>query len=111
MGLNQDKHVEAEIASNRRSVTLTVLRQAHPAWFDRKTCRLFGDVNYRVLVGKVTKTPYLVRLTAQWSDMFGGSKRYRYRLNPIRREDLKILPLVEKEFDELEDVREWLMEH
>ena len=89
-------------------ITIAALRAAHPNFFERKTCRLFGDVSYRILTHR-DGTKYLVRYTAQWSDMFGSPKRYRYRLNPIGvAPDYKILPLIDQEFSNLDEVKDWL---
>lgn len=92
-------------------VTMSELRAAHPKFFDRKTCRMFGDVSYKILTHKVYGQKYLVRLTAQWSDMFGGPKSYCYRLNPIGPgPEFKILPLIDKQFRDLDEVKDWLKE-
>ncbi len=87
--------------------TLTDLRAAQPEWFSRKNKRFFGDVSYKVLHGKVSRKPYLVRSTYQWSDMFGQPKTLRYRVNTIK-DDLHIGPLLDRQFSDLEDVKDWL---
>ena len=87
--------------------TLAEVRAAQPEWFSRKNRRYFGDVSYKVLHGKVSRKPYLVRATYQWSDMFGQPRILRYRVNPIK-DDLDIGLLVDQQFRDLEQVKEWL---
>lgn len=87
--------------------TISEVRAAQPGWFTRSNKRFFGDVSYKVLHGKVSGKPFLIRLTAQWSDMFGQPKTYRYRVNPLK-EDLTIAPLLDVEFRDLDDVKDWL---
>lgn len=86
--------------------TLTAVRQAQPDWFSRGNKRFFGDVNYRVLYSR-NSGPYLIRLTAQWSDMFGQPKTYRYRINKLN-EDLTIGGLLDVEFHDLRLVKSYL---
>lgn len=91
------------------SVTLTDIRAVQPEWFSRKNKRFFGDVGYKLLHGKSSKQPFLVRSTYAWSDMFGQPKRLTYRINAIE-PDLTIGSLVEngKEFRDMFQVKEWL---
>jgi hypothetical protein len=87
-------------------VTMTELRAANPNWFSRENQRFFEDrqykaVNYR---GKV----YLAQETTQWSgSMGGGPKRYRWVLHPVEA-GLKVGPAVEKDFDDLNEIRDWV---
>jgi hypothetical protein len=87
--------------------TLSDVRAAQPEWFSRKNKRFFGDVSYKLLHGKESHKPYLVRATYQWSDMFGQPKTLRYRVNEIR-EDLTIGSLLDQNFRDLDDVKDWL---
>ena len=87
--------------------TMSDVRAANPNWFSRDNKRFFNDVSYKVLHGKRSRKPYLVRATYQWSDMFGGQKTLRYRLNPIK-DDLSIGMLLDKQFRDLDDVKDWL---
>jgi len=89
-------------------VTLADVKYAQPGWFSRGNKRMFGDVNYRLLTSKYTKQKYLVRLTSQWSDMFGRPKSYIYRINPINMETLEIEPLNDKQFKSLDSVKDYL---
>ena len=89
--------------------TLAEVKSAQPDWFSRDNRRFFNDVGYRILHGKVSRRPFLVRSTYMWSDMFGSPKRLCYRVNPLA-DDLKIKPLVDTQFRDLEEVREWLKE-
>ena len=69
--------------------------------------RFFHDVSYKILHGKVSHKPYLVRSTYQWSDMFGQPKRLCYRINRIK-DDLTIGPLLDRQFRDMDDVKDWL---
>ncbi len=91
-------------------MTMTDLKHANKGWFSRKNKQFFGDISYRVLQGKATKTFYLVRSTYQWSDMFGGPKVIAWWLNPVTPE-LKIATLIDQTFPSLESVKEWLKTH
>jgi len=91
--------------------TLRQVKQAQPEWFSRDNKRFFGDVSYRVLHSKATGDPYLVRKTSAFTDMFGQSKRYHYRINPLDSSTLKIQPLIDSEFGDLWAVKRWLKEH
>lgn len=89
------------------TTTLADVKAAQPEWFSRKNKRFFGDVGYKVLHGKVSGKPFLVRSTYAWSDMFGQPKRLTWRVNPLD-EKLDIRPLVDEQFRSLDDVKEWL---
>jgi len=86
--------------------TLSDVKQANDGWFSLKNKRFFNDIDYRVLHGKDGE-PYLVRSTYQWSDMFGGAKTVYWRINPLSSE-LKIMPLVNTQFNSLDSVKDWL---
>jgi len=88
------------------SVTIQEVRAAQPEWFSRKNMRFFGDVSYKVLHSSSHK-PYLVRLTAMWSDMFGQPKTYRYRVNEID-SGAKIGKLLDQQFRDIEAVKRYL---
>jgi hypothetical protein len=90
--------------------TLSDVRAVQREWFSRKNKRFFGDISYKVLHGKATKRPYLVRSTFMWSDMFGQPKQVRWRVNELK-EDLRIGPLVDDIFRDYDDVKEWLATH
>ena len=95
-------------------MTLTQLRQNQPEWFSRKNKRFFGDVSYRLLHGKATGEPYLVRATYAWSDMFGRERRLHYRVNRITGETIeerRVGPLVDTVFTDLSEVKRWLGVH
>jgi|HubBroStandDraft_6_1064221.scaffolds.fasta_scaffold318732_4 hypothetical protein len=87
--------------------TLSEVRAVQPHWFSRKNKRFFNDVSYKVLHGKVSHRPYLVRATYQWSDMFDQPKTLRYRINTLK-DDLSIGPLLNQQFRDLDHVKEWL---
>ena len=89
------------------TMTLTDIRTMQPDWFSRKNKRFFGDCSYKLLHGKVSKKPFLVRATYAWSDMFGSPKRLHYRVNTIK-DDLHIGNLVEQSFSDMDDVKDWL---
>jgi hypothetical protein len=98
-------------------VTLSDVKAAQPEWFSRSNKKFFGDLGYRVLHGKKTHKPYLVRETCAWTDMGGGPKRCHVVINPIGA-DLDIKPLVRAEgaslhtmFHDLTDAKDWLAEH
>ena len=88
------------------ALTITALRQANQRWFSRDNKQFFGDLEYRVLHGK-SKTPYLVRRTYAWSDMFDGIRKSHWRINPIG-VDLSILGLNDEIFLSLDDVKQEL---
>jgi len=88
------------------TLTITELRQAHPSYFSRVNIKLFGDKEYRILHSK-DGNPYLVRLTQQWSDMFGHPPVECYRVNPIG-PNLKIEEVIKEQFETLQDVKDWL---
>lgn len=95
-------------------MTLAQLRQNQPEWFSRKNKRFFGDVSYKLLHGKTSGEPFLIRSTYAWTDMFGSPKRLHYRVNRITGESIearRIGPLVDKSFFDLDEVKDWLREN
>lgn len=91
--------------------TLAQVKSANANWFAPGQKKFFGDVSYRVLHGKTTKKPYLVRSTNAWTDMFGQQKKLHWRVNPIHPDSLKIECLTDDVFDTIDDVKEWLKEN
>lgn len=90
----------------RTMVTLQQVKAVQPNWFSPENKRFFGDVSYRVLQGGDGK-PYLVRATYQWFDMFRQPKTLWYRVNTIN-PDLTIGSLVNKQFKDINEVKDWL---
>ena len=91
-------------------MTLSQLKANQPEWFSRKNKRFFGDISYRVLHGKVSGEPFLVRSTYAWSDMFGQPKTVSWRINHITGEaiaDRKIGDLVDEIFKTLSHAKQW----
>lgn len=87
--------------------TLRQVKEAQPDWFSRKNKKFFNDIDYRVLHGKTSGEPYLVRATYAWSDMFGQKPRRHYRVNMLH-DDLTIGPLFDTEYSDLWAVKRWL---
>lgn len=97
-------------------VTLSEVKAVQPQWFSRGNKRFFGDLGYRVLQGKNTGRPYLVRSTCAWSDMLGKPKTCHFAINPLS-EDLHIQPLVKGDnglhlqFSSIAEVHKWMRRH
>jgi len=91
------------------SVTVARVRHYNPQWFSKGNKRFFGDSWYRVRKARSGKY-YLLRSTSQWSDMFGGTKKYVYKLNGLT-PMLKIESLVDETFGSIEQVNAWLKQH
>jgi len=87
--------------------TLRDVKEANSGWFSLANKRFFNDVAYRVLHGKISKKPYLVRSTYAWSDMFGQEKKLHYRINIIK-DDLEIGSLTDDMFSSNQNVKDWL---
>ena len=87
--------------------TLREVRDVQPGWFSRENKRFFNDVSYRVLHGKVSGKPFLVRSTYGWSDMFGQKPRLHWRINQLEI-DLSIGDMFDEEFRTIEDVKFFL---
>lgn len=88
------------------TLTISELRQAHKLWFSRENIRFSGDLGYRILHSKAG-TPYLVRRTYGFSDMFTGVRTAHYRLNRIG-PGLQFVQLEEEVFPTLQAVKAWL---
>ena len=91
----------------KTAVTLSDVKEAQPHWFTPENKRFFNDVSYKVLTGKTSHKPFLVRATYAWTDMFGSPKRLHYRVNPLD-DTLKIQALIDQTFSDLEEVKDWL---
>jgi hypothetical protein len=89
-------------------VTLSALKEAHSTWFSPENKRFFNDVEYRVLHGKTSHKPFLVRSTYAFTNMFGKEPKLHWRINPIEPDTLKIMPLIDDQFETLEEVKDWL---
>ena len=89
-------------------VTLADVKRANPIWFGAGNKRVFGDVSYKVLHGKATGRPFLVRATNAWTDMFGQPKKLHYRINPINPTTLKIEMLYDDVFQSMADAKAFL---
>ena len=87
--------------------TLAEVKARQPEWFSRKNKKFFGDISYRILHGKVSKKPFLVRSTYGWSDMFGRPRTISWRVNKLE-VDLEIGDMVDQSFMGLELVRHFL---
>ena len=87
---------------------LRKIREAQPDWFSRGNKRFFNDVEYKGYYGKATGKAYLVRSTYAWTDMLGGTKRLHYRINELDQDTLKIKRLIDDEFSNIYDVKDWL---
>ena len=87
-------------------VTIQEVKQANRTWFGDGNQKFFGDVSYQVLHNKAGK-PFLVRSTYAWSDMFDDKKKLHWRLNSLG-DDLKIRPLIDNVFSDLDAVEDWL---
>lgn len=87
--------------------TLTEVKARQPEWFSKSNKKFFNDVSYKVLHGKASGKPYLVRSTYAWTDMFGANKTLHYRINPLKA-DLKIDNMLDTIFKTRMDVDDWL---
>ena len=87
-------------------VTMREVRQANRTWFGDGNEKFFNDINYQI-VHSVSGKPYLARSTYAWTDMFGGKRKFHWRLNPID-DVLKIRPLIDDVFSDLDAVERWL---
>ena len=89
--------------------TLAELREISPIWFSKGAKRFSQDVYYKVRIGMKSKKPYLIRLTAGFSDMFTGKKRYHFRINEIE-ENGKIGELLDYQTTEKDLLNDYLKE-
>ncbi len=90
-----------------RLTTLSDVKLSQPDWFSRRNKKFFNDINYRVLHGKVSGKPFLVRSTYAWSDAFGQPQRMSWIINPLS-DDLKIQSMIDKHFGTLDNVKDHL---
>ena len=87
--------------------TIEQVRNANVQWFSPKNKKYFGDRSYSVLHSKTGK-PYLLRSTYAWSDMFGKPRILTYRINKIDPETLKIGSLIDAEFTERKEAKDYI---
>ena len=87
---------------------LEQIKDANEQWFAPGNKRFFNDVSYQAYYGKKTRNPYLVRSTYAWTDMFGKPPRLHWRINNINADTLHIENLVDREFKDMEEVKDWL---
>ncbi len=86
--------------------TIQELKQANQSYFTPENKRFFQDINYKVLMGRKSKTRFLIQHTYQWSDMFDGIKKAVFVVRPITT-DGKILKTVET-LKELNQVKQYM---
>ena len=92
-------------------ITLQDVKEAQPKWFSAKNKRFFGDVDYFVFHGKISKKPFFVQSTYMWSDMFGGEyKTLCYRVHTLK-DDLTMGELIDNIFKTKDELKEWLEEN
>lgn len=89
------------------STTMAQVRAAQPEWFSRGNKRFFGDCGYKVLTGKVSHKPFLIRGTFAWTDMFGSPKKLHFHVNRLN-DDLTVGLLTDDTFNSLDAVKDWL---
>ena len=85
------------------------LREKNKKWFSPENKRFFGDINYKVLQSKKSKTSYLIQHTYKWSDRytwFSNEKKAVYVVKPVTNKG-DILECV-AEFKELSEVKNFL---
>ena len=90
---------------------LRQVKEANPDWFSRGNKRFFNDVEYRAFYGKTTGKAYLARSTYAWTDMFGSPRRLHWRINELNQDTLDIKPLIDDEFSDIYEVKDWLKTH
>jgi len=86
--------------------TIQELKEVNKKWFTSENKRFFQDINYKVLMGRKSKTRFLIQHTYQFSDMFDGIKKAVFVVKPITTEG-KILPTVET-LKELNQVKQYM---
>jgi hypothetical protein len=91
-------------------ITLQDVKDAQPKWFSPENKRFFGDVNYFVRQGQISKKPFFIQSTYMWSDMFGGKKTLVYRVHTLK-DDLKMDALVDDIFKTKQELETWLEEN
>ena len=87
---------------------LSQVKEAQPDWFSRKNKKFFGDVDYRVLHASISGKAFLVRSTYRWSDMFGQDKKLVWKINELDQGTCKIRSLIDKDFRDIDSVKDWL---
>jgi hypothetical protein len=87
---------------------LSQVKDAQPDWFSRKNKKFFGDVDYRVLHARISGKAFLVRSTYRWSDMFGQAKKLVWKINELDQDTGRIRSLIDKDFCDLDSVKDWL---
>ena len=90
-------------------IKLSEVKAKQPNWFSKKNKKFFGDVTYRILHGKISKKPFLVRESYTWSDMFGKPRVLTWHINELE-DNLEIGSFIEKVFRNLDEVKEFLKE-
>ena len=88
--------------------TLTNVKEANPGWFSALNKRLFGDLSYTVLTGKMTGYIFLIRKTQRWSDMFNQEPRVFFKINPLDQVTLDIRLMLDDEFKNMDQVKNFL---
>ena len=86
--------------------TFQELKEVNKGYFSLANKRFSNDINYKVLMGKKTKTRFLIQHTYQFSDMFDGIKKAVFVVKPITT-DGKILPTIET-LKELNQVKQYM---
>ena len=86
--------------------TIQSLKRVNKSYFTPENKRFFNDINYKVLMGRKSKTRFLIQHTYQWSDMFDGIKKAVFVVKPITTEG-KILETVET-LKELNQVKQYM---
>lgn len=87
---------------------LSDVKAVQPEWFSPKNRKFFGDKSYRVLHGKKSGKPYLVRSTYAWSDLFDQPRTLSWRINRLH-DNLEIGELLDDVFTDYHAVRIWLL--
>ena len=95
----------------KRITLLRQIKEANGQWFSRGNKRFFGDVSYKAYYGKKSGSPYLVRATYAWSDMFDRPKMLSYRINKVNPNTKEIESLTDDIFNNIFEVKAWLREN
>jgi hypothetical protein len=82
--------------------TLSELRQNNPLFFDRKTCRMFGDRSHRVLLARESRDSYLVQETTGMPEL----TKVTFKIRPIYDNYHIGAPIAE--FDSYYQVKNWM---
>jgi hypothetical protein len=103
------KGIKMTVKLGNRSYLLRSIKANNDGWFTRANKRFFNDVAYMAYYSGEGER-FLVRSTYAWTDMFGAKPRLHYRVNPIG-DNFQIQPLIDTEFNSLDDVKMWLRLH